>query len=468
MNDRTKFSFARHGAFAAVLAVCGMTLVAPHPAQAGDADGPTLRGSIDLPVVRYENRPILQHSRLRNGFAHSGDEGADSVESALYLALGFDPVLRQTLADSHAARADLWIARLAFLPKVTASVSRSRGTDIVSSSRGNTRVDEEDVVSLDLTYPLFTSGARYHAVKRASAASKAADFDVLSKENDVMSDAAGSYLDLIASRRRKDALGRNIEAVRSIVEITRSKSRRGFADQSDLALARAQLALVEREYEKAVEAEEKANTEFKRVSGSMPASILREPSIDGIVTGTVEEAVARARSRNPRIQSARYSASAARYGVRESIGKYLPQVDLTGRYENAYTGPDQGESWNVGVKLTVPLIDPESLPTIRKKRYDSASAHYRSLDMERAMEKIIRDEWSAFHSAKKQLRHEEQRLSQLKRAALAARKKYRSGFAAIDDVLSRQLEVLDSEVVIAELKANKQASAYRIAIETSE
>ena len=202
-----------------------------------------LRGSIDLPVVQYENRPILSHSRLRNGFAHSGDDGADSVESALYLALGFDPVLRQTLADSHAARADLWIARLAFLPKVTASLSRSRGTDVVSTSRANTRVDEEDVLSLDLTYPLFTSGARYHAVKRASAAAKAADFDVLSKENDVMSDAAGSYLDLIASRRRKDALGRNIEAVRSIVEITRSKSRRGFSDQSDLALAGRSLPL---------------------------------------------------------------------------------------------------------------------------------------------------------------------------------------------------------------------------------
>lgn len=468
MNARTKIATACRNAIAAIFGLCGPVLVAAHPAQAGDSAGTALRGSIDLPVVRYENRPILKKSRLRNGFAHSGDEGGDSIESALYLALGFDPLLRQTLADSHAARSDLWIARLAFLPRVTASISRSRGTDIISSTRANTRVDEEDVVSLDLTYPLFTSGSRYHAVRRASAAARAADFDVLSKENDVMSDAAGSYLDLIASRRRKDALGRNIEAVRSIVEITRSKSQRGFADQSDLALARAQLALVEREYEKAVEAEEKANTEFKRVSGSMPADILREPSVDGLVTGTVEDAVARARSRNPRIQSARYGASAARHGVRESIGKYLPQVDLTGRFENAYTGPDQGESWNVGVKLTVPLIDPESLPTIRKKRYDSASAHYRALDMERAVEKIIRDEWSAYHSARNQLRHEEQRLTELKRAALAARKKYRSGFAAIDDVLSRQLEVLDSEVVIAELKANKQASAYRIAIETSE
>ncbi len=440
----------------------------PHQAMAGDKSGPALRGSIDLPVVRYENRPILMHSRLRNSFASTRDEGADSVESALYLALSFDPVLRQTLADSHAARADLWIARAAFLPKVSASLGRSRGTDIISSARSSTRVDEEDVLSLDLTYPLFTSGSRYYGVKRARAAAGAADFDVLSKENDVMSDAAGSYLDLIAARRRRDALGRNIEAVRSIVEITRSKARRGFADQSDLALARAQLALVEREHVKAVEAEEKANTEFKRVSGSMPASILREPSVDGIVTGTVEEAVARARSRNPRVQSARYSASAARFGVRESIGQYLPQIDLTGSFENAYSGPDQGESWNVGVRLTVPLIDAESLPTIRKKRFKSASARYRALDMERAMEKIIRDEWSAFHSARKQLRHEEQRLTELKRAALAARKKYRSGFAAIDDVLSRQLEVLDSEVVIAELKANKQASAYRIAIETSE
>lgn len=465
MNARINKESARR-TIARVLGAGSLTVLLSIQAIAGDRPVPALRGSIDLPVVRYTDRPILNLPRLRDGFASEVDEGADSVESALYLALGFDPVLRQTLADSHAARADLWIARLAFLPRITASLSRSRGTEIVSSSRSNTLVGEEDVLSLDLTYPLFTSGSRFFGLKRASAAAGAADFDVLAKENDVMSDAAGSYLELIAARRRKGALGRNIKAVKSIVEITRSKSQRGFADQSDLALARAQLALVEREYAKAVEKEENANTEFKRVSGSVPAGVLREPSVDGIVTGTVDEAVARARSRNPRVQSARYTASAARFGVRESIGKFLPQVNLTGSFENATTGPDQGESWNVGVKLTVPLIDPESLPTIQKKRFESASARYRALDMERAMEKIIRDEWSAFHSASKQLRHEEQRLKELKRAALAARKKYRSGFAAIDDVLSRQLQVLDSEVVIAELKANKQASAYRIAIET--
>ncbi len=434
--------------------------------RADEAYDHEIRGAIDTPTVEYFGIRPLHNSYLRTKTIFAGDDSSEGIRLAIEAALSFDPKLRQTLEQGRVRKAEVWRAYAAFLPTVSASLRHSHGTDIVSSLRSTTTRAHENVFEVEASIPVMTSGARIFRLKRAKAELKAARYDTEAAGNDVLTDAANAYLDLLASKKRQEALRRSTGAVARIVEITRSKYRRGFADRSDVALAQAKLAQVRREYEAAVEQRENAETQFRVTVGSLPPGTLVEPTGAALPAGSADEAVALALKHNPRLQSARSTAHAARFGVREAISERLPRVDLTGSYENGLSGYDTGENWNIGVKLTVPLIDPDAIPAISGKKHEAWAARYRAQDTQRDIEKLIRRQWSAYHSADRQLGHEGKRLESLRRAALAATKRYEHGYAAIDDVLTRQLEVLDSEVALADLEAVMKAAAYRIAIET--
>lgn len=427
-----------------------------------------MRGSIDGLVIERAGIVPLQraHLRTRSIFPDDGDPAGLGIRLAVEGALAFDPKLRRTIDESRVSKTEVWQAYAAFLPTVTASIRHTHGTDVISSLRANTAIGNERVAAIDASIPIFTGGSRIYRLKRSKAERAAARYDALAVGNDVMADAANAYLELVASRKRQEALLRSTRAVGRILEITRSKYQRGFADRADISLAQAKLAQVRREYEAAVEQRENAETQFRHAVGSLPPDAVAQPPGAGLPAGTVDDAVALAIKRNPRLLSARTSARAARFGVREAIGESMPRIDLTGSYENGFHGYDPGENWNIGVKLTVPLIDPDSLPTISRRKHEASAARYRALDTQRAIEKLIRDQWSAYHSAKRQLEYESQRLKSLRQAAVAISKRYEHGYSAIDDVLARQLEVLDSESALADLESRLRASAYRIAIET--
>ncbi|MEX0345852.1 MAG: TolC family protein [Rhizobiaceae bacterium] len=432
---------------------------------AEEAEDYQLRQSIDHPVVNHANNPLLHKTYLRTRTVIPISADSLGIRRAVETAVAYDPEFRRTIEDAKVRRSEVWRAYAGFLPTVKASIRHSHGTDIVSTSRSNNTEANETVVSVEASLPIVAGGSRIFRLKRTRAERAAAEYDALAKGNDVIAGAALAYLDLLTARKRQEALKRNTQAVARIVQITRSKHAKGFADRSDISLAEAKFAQVKREYELAVERRELAEHEFRSAVGDLPGGALSEPEDGGLPVHSADEAVAMALQRNPRLLAAHQSARAAKFAVREAVGERMPRIDLTSKYENGIDGFDQGESWNVGVQLTVPLIDPDAIPAISRSRHEAAAARYAAQDTARDVEKLVRDLWSTHHSAGRQLRQEGKRLSALRKAAQAATKRYKHGYAAIDDVLSRQLEVLDAEIAVAELRAQYKASAYRIAIE---
>ncbi len=425
-----------------------------------------LRRSIDQPVINHANNPLLHKTHLRTRTVIPISAESLGIRRAVETAVAYDPEFRRTIEDAKVRRSEVWRAYAGFLPTVTASIRRSHGTDIVSSSRSIKTEANETVVSVEASLPIVAGGSRIFRLQRTRAERAAAEYDALAKGNDVIAGAALAYLDVLTARKRQEALQRNTQAVARIARITRTKHAQGFADRSDIALAEAKLAQVKREYELAVEQRELAENEFRSAVGDLPGGALSEPEDSGLPVHSADEAVAMALKKNPRLLAAHQSARAAKFAVREAVGERMPRVDLTSTYENGIDGYDQGESWNVGVKLTVPLIEPDAIPAISRSRHEAAAARYAAQDTARDIEKLVRDLWSTHHSAGRQLHQEGKRLSALRKAAQAATKRYKHGYAAIDDVLSRQLEVLEAEIAVAELRAQHKASAYRIAIET--
>ncbi len=456
--------FRRVGLFCAGFALAlGGFVSAGAAEETGELE---LRGGIDVPAIDRSGNHLLHKTHLRTGDIFAVSAESLGIRRAVEAAVLYDPDFRRTIDEAKVRKAEVWKAYASFLPTVTASIRRSHGTDIISSSRSNSTVANETVVSVEASVPIVAGGSRIFRLKRTRAERAAAKYDALAAGNDVIASAAIAYLDLLTARKRQDALRRNSQAVTRIVGITRSKYAQGFADRSDIALAEAKLAQVRREYEAAVERREIAEHEFKSAVGSLPGDAFGEPDVGPLAVASAEEAVAMALNRNPRLLSARQTARAAKFAVREAVGERMPRIDLTSQYDNGIDGYDQGESWNVGVKLTVPLIDPDAIPAISRSKFEASAARYRAQDTERDIEKLVRDLWTTHHSAGRQLKQEGKRLGALRQAAVAATKRYKHGYAAIDDVLSRQLEVLDAEIAVAELRAQFKASAYRIAIET--
>lgn len=445
---------AFHGLALGLLASAALT-----QQVAADPFSYELRQTDALAPFSLPQRSIFAESRLRGDASVSGLL-ADSPLAPSFSAAAFSSMkLRSRIADSNAASSALWTARAAFLPKITASLDLQKSNQILTG----TPATETRTLGLDFSMPLFAGGTRYFGMKQAEAASHAADYGVLAEGNALMADTASSYFAVISARERYKALLGTEDRVARLAEITRARRSQGFAGSADVSLSEAELSGIRGELEAARETIRNAEFEYTSKTGDSIPLDVGQSGPDLLQGYDVADLVNRALYSNPNIMQADYSSKAAEYDVRSTVGKYLPRVDLNGGYQR-YMEPALADKWTVGVKLTVPLVDATSVPEVRRKRFEAASARYAAADTRREIEGTVRRAWNAYQGAGKQAALEQDRLNQLSNAATAKRKQYSAGFADLSDVLSIENTILRSRMTLADLLATQQTSAYKLAI----
>ncbi|PHP64529.1 hypothetical protein CSC94_23945, partial [Zhengella mangrovi] len=254
-----------------------------------------------------------------------------------------------------------------------------------------------ETMSLDASVTLLDMGTRYFGVKRAKAESLAADYRVLAEENSVLAEAAAAYLDLLLARKRSQTLKSMRANIAHLVDLTGRAQSRGFADTGDVALARAELSFIESDLEAARTAEEKAGIRYRSITGlqSLPPDMAYHANAIGLGEQDIEHLIQTAMRRNPRIRASFASASAAGYAARETFGKYLPKVSMYAAYEQDRLKRTD-DTWSIGVRLNVPLLDARSMPDVQRARFETAAATYAAQDMRHDVERELRQAWSDY------------------------------------------------------------------------
>ena len=383
----------------------------------------------------------------------------DTVRAALVV----DDGLRASLARADAAAHRVGAARGAMLPKLDLEAS--------AGSRSPLTAWEEATYSTAravLTIPVFASGANIATMRAARASADAAALSHLAEERVAVLEAATAHLDLHAARAVERALAANARGMVETLAASRALFAAGEASLADVAVAEANLESARGELAAGRQALDRARTEYRVRTGRPAPASLRAPDTDGLVPLDVERAV-EAALRGPDVEAGFRRADAARHDARAALGRAGPRVDLTASYGHridAIEEPDGAYDASVGVRLTVPLIDFETVPDVRAARADARASEYAARDAARDAERRVRNAHAAHAGAMARQAAAQRRAGAMERALEATRAEYRAGFRTVTDVVRARVGLARARIDLANAARDRHRAAYTVGVMT--
>jgi NodT family efflux transporter outer membrane factor (OMF) lipoprotein len=168
-----------------------------------------------------------------------GDPTLNSLEERVS---GGNQDLQLAIARFDEARADARVARADDYPNVdaTGSASRNRLSGEVADPLPR-RTYNQYGVGLDLSYELDVWGRVRNEVKAGKLRAQASAGDLATVELSVHAELAADYFALCGDDAEQDILDRTVQDYERFLELTQARVKVGYARQSDVSAAKAQL-----------------------------------------------------------------------------------------------------------------------------------------------------------------------------------------------------------------------------------
>ncbi len=422
--------------------------------------------SLLFPSIDGIMRPSLSGSLLRESRMANENYTAPGLRSSIIAVLRDSDELRAGLHSTNAAQLEIGIARAALLPTIVASASLN-DSGLVSGSPSSTSYGSSLSSRIEVSVPIFSSGKNYYGLKSAKYAASAADYEYLVSEQQVAYEGILAYLEVYLDRKRESAIAKNVAALRRINIGLRARFRAGFIGKTDLAIASAELNEMQELLASAKARRQESESVFESQTNMRAPLRMRLPQAGKIAPASLQAALSRGLEGNATILAAYDTAEAARYQAKAVRGEFGPQISLTGNYENNqyfdYTSRN-ADSWKIGIKLSVPLVDFATVPSIQQSREKAFTSLYKARDTSRKVERRIRKSWIKYRSSLKLAKILKNKVRNLKVAAVGTNKEYNAGLRPLFDVLRAQMDLTDARVKLAENEVKTASAAYAMQI----
>ncbi|MEL6744741.1 MAG: TolC family protein, partial [Pseudomonadota bacterium] len=168
------------------------------------------------------DRPSLRQAMLFGDLRPSDNAASGRLGDAVALALRGSYTTRGLLERAKADRARARAAAGGFLPKLTLS------TDL-SSEQTEADADYTDTMTGDvqLSIPIYSSGAVRNALYQAQSLSLASDYSYLAGEHRVALEAIAAHVNLRLNRAIEQALRKNEKAMKRLLAIAQRRYQAG-------------------------------------------------------------------------------------------------------------------------------------------------------------------------------------------------------------------------------------------------
>ena len=390
-------------------------------------------------------------------------EEPPTIDGAVRGALGHDEGLRASLARAEAARFAAHGALGAMLPKVELQAGYGTRDPLRDWEEATYRT-----ARAVLTIPVFVSGSNINTMRAARASRDAAALAHLAEERRTVLAAATAHLDLHAALRVESALAENARGMRKTLTAARALYEGGEASLADVAVAEANLEAARGELAAARQALERARIDYRSRTGRPAPARPLPPRTDGLVPPTADEAVARALE-GPEVAAGFRRADAARHAARAELGEAGPRIDLTASLGHEMDEIDAPEGeWDaaVSVRLTVPLVNFETIPGVRAARARARAAEYDARDQARETERAVRAAHANHGGALARQASAERRVDAMRRALDATRREYAAGFRTVTDVVRSQVGLARARIDLSTVERERHRAAFALAVAT--
>jgi outer membrane protein len=402
--------------------------------------------------------------------------GKVSLAEVVKRALCQDPRTRQTWADSRLQAARLGIARSAYLPTVSATLSQARSGQTVTQGGASARTDATTRIGqLDLAWNLFDFGQREAGIESARQTLRAAVASQDLGVQTVFLDAANAYFALLAAQGEL-AVAREVERINlqsfmaaeakhaaGVGDLTSKLQTQTAFAQAILARVRAEGALANAQGKLAVTIGESPDRPME-----VDADDARLPDTDFVKS--VAAMLELAQQVHPELRAARARLDAARARIAAAERAYLPSLSLaasrgrTGQDFNAATPDLDQRDRRVALQLNVPIFD--GFSRHYQTRAAQADFEMAGADLRSVEQRVALEVWQAFQSLQSEtqaLGSTEKLLGFANKSLEVAQGRFKAGVGSTLELLEAQRAMADAAQQRINALANWRATRLRLA-----
>jgi outer membrane protein TolC len=430
-----------------------------------------------------------------------------TLDDAVALALENGHELGITRAAEEGARAQLWQARSAFLPAVSASASYTKLDEVpymdgsqfgemfaplmvpfeylveqgyldpstlegLSGGGGSDKIymGDDDIYSIGVTVtqPIFMGGALWSAKDAVGHGMRAAEYNTVRAEHQTRYNATEAYVMLVRAKAALEVMDGAVEQMESHLGDLEAMYVEGMVLERDIMQARVQMSSIELDRSSMRNAVSLAEAALAFSLGLRPGT--RIDAVDDLngVAGhsrPLEGLVDRALSGRPDLLAMRENVGATDNLVGIARAEFLPSVVAVGNYNwdrpNREYEPEFYESWSVTLAASMNVFDWGG----RWNRVREAKATFKQAErglamMEDAVRLEVEAGWSEHGAALEGVDIAARGVVQARESYRVTEESFKSGMASNSDVLDANTALRAAELdMVAALARLRLAEA---------
>ena len=322
-------------------------------------------------------------------------------------------------------------------------------------------------VSLQVVQPIFRGFRTQASVQAAEMEVQAARAELTDYEQRLFFETGKTFLDIVREVSVLDLLSSHEAILEQQLDQAQDRLDAGISTQTDVLQAQARLEKIHADRIQTEGSLAANRVAYERLTGAKPDNSPRAPKLSLDKSLSLQEIIARAETKNPRVIAAHYSRENARSGIDQAQGNLLPEIDLVGSTSRAWeqsslvTGRE--DSSQIMLQLRVPLYHGGA--DYAKTRAASQTALQRGLELENrrrlAHEQAVRG-WQLFATAQATIAARETAIRAAQMALDGVLEEQTAGTRTTIDVLNAQQELLDARVGLVSAEHDKDIAVLQI------
>ena len=393
---------------------------------------------------------------------------SQTLAEALASAYSTNPGLLAQRADLKSVDEGVPVALGNWRPNVVLSGDIER-----EFNRNNTRLTEGEKdqirtarnVQLLVTQPLFRGFRTVAEVNQAENNVLSKRAALIGVEQDLLLNAATTFLTVLENQSVLDLNVRNEEVLRRQLEATVDRFRVGEITRTDVSQAEARLAGTTAARLKSQGDLRISKASYVNVIGEAPGKLITPEALSDLPKN-LEQAKELAGKEHPDIISAKLTSRTAQENVKVKRGELYPTLNMVGTLKRDWesvNNDSQVSSGEVRLDLTVPLYQKGTVISgLRKARIDAGKSKIDLENTRRTVLENVENAWESLKSTRAQIKSFKAQILAAEIALEGVQREASVGSRTVLDVLDAEQELLDARVSLVGAQRDEVVASFQL------
>ena len=393
---------------------------------------------------------------------------AQTMDAALARAYAGNPTLNAQRASVRVTNENVPQALSGYRPRITASADIGASitdANIPGAGTSTSRLGPRGV-GVQIDQNIFDGGKTRSSVGQAESQVLGARATLRNTEQNVLLDAATSYMNVLRDTAILSLNRNNVEVLEEQLRQTRDRFQVGEVTRTDVAQAEARLS---QSQSQSILAESNLKTSIARYRqnvGIEPKQLAPGRPVENLLPKSLPVALNAALSAHPAIIASLHGVDAAELQVKVTEADLYPVLGVRGlvqqRYDSQSFGDNRTSASVVGT-LTIPIYEGGQIYSRTRQAKETAGQRRIEVDTQRdTVRAAVVSAWGGHEAAKAQIVAAQAQVQAAETALAGVREEAKVGQRTTLDVLNAQQELVSARSTLVTAQRDRVVASYSV------